>query len=55
MANEVGDVASWPIINSHRHFSKSLPLLLMDTDGDEIFGMEEVKDSRSLGPFSMLS
>ena len=42
------DVASWPIINSHRHFSKSLPLLLMDTDGDEIFGMEVAKD-RSLG------
>ena len=43
------DVASWPIINSHRHFSKSMPLLLMDTDGYDIFGMEEAKDRRSLG------
>ena len=43
------DVASWPIITSHRHFSKSLPLLLMDIDGDDIFMMEEAKDRRSLG------
>ena len=42
------DVASWPIITSHRHFSKFLPLLLMDIDGDEILEMEEAKDRRSV-------
>ena len=37
-------VASWPVITSHRHFSKFLPLLLMDADGGEVVGMEEAKN-----------
>lgn len=51
MANEAGetDVPSWPIITSHRHFSRFLPLLLKDTDGDEVLGMEEAEDRRGLG------
>lgn len=43
------DVDSWPVITSYRHFSKFLPLLLMDADGGEVVGMEEAKDRRNPG------